>query len=578
MKKSIVYWRILMGVFPLLFLGLGCDSLSDEPEPFLQVSKTDVLFTAGEDEVKISLNTNCSEWTARVDTDGEDWCSVEEDEESFIISVSKNETFAERSTTVIVEGKGAKTERISVTQEGKSASLEIEGESVVNIPLIGGTATVHIRTNLLTDEWDFEVNDKTALLDGWCQIKKGDAQLDITVKPNPGVNARSIAITFTSKWVEGETDRVVTLTQFGKNPDLRIEAGSGVKAFENTGGQVDVNVITNIPTDEWNFELSSEDASEWCHVTKGTDDKLTIKVDANTEPSVRSVEITVTSDGIDATKYPKIAVMQAAAVPVQYLLLAEGSTWHFQAAAGSETVNIVALNLRWSCALSNPSDASWCDVTQISNSQLRIQVTENTGTSARTADIILTSEAPAQQVKITVMQAAVSSQQPQQPGDGETVKTNFSITGYENQTITVTFVEEDATESLTLDASGNGELSTTHTQAGTIKSIKATGGSEILIGRKEAAGDIKLTVNNHVVQWRTKAGEATTALIGTAAELLLKFNAPSSVTTYDFEADIDLMDQPWTPVTSTFSKTIDGKNHKIYSLNVDFGSIAGSRG
>jgi hypothetical protein len=46
MKKNSMYRQLLAGVFPLLFLGLGCDSTADEPEPFLQVSKINVLFTA----------------------------------------------------------------------------------------------------------------------------------------------------------------------------------------------------------------------------------------------------------------------------------------------------------------------------------------------------------------------------------------------------------------------------------------------------------------------------------------------------------------------------------------------------
>ncbi|KAA6347203.1 hypothetical protein EZS27_005308 [termite gut metagenome] len=675
MKKNSIYWQMLAGVFPLLFLGLGCDSTSDEPDPFLQVSKTDILFTAEEDEANVAVETNYSKWTVLVDTDGEGWCLVKKDEKRIIISVLKNEGFVERSTTVSVEGKGVKAE-ISVTQEGKSAFLEINTESVVKIQTAGGKATVSIDTNLLNDEWDFELNDETALSD-WCVIEKGDAQLDITVKPNPGVNERSVAIAFTSKWIEDEIDRVVTLTQFGKALILQIAPGSGMKAFESTGGQDYVNVVTNLSIDEWEYLLSDEDASEWCHVTKSEeDDKLIINVDPNTGTSVRNVEITMTADKIDAAKYPKIAVMQAG-VPTSHLLQVEGSTWHFQATGGSETVNIKTLNIpadKWGYKLSNNSSASsssWCEVTKIADNQLKIQVSANKEAYERSIDITVTSDlvTAEQQPKFTVKQAAAGSSSDPfltiQPADktislaaaaitktinvdtnisdwsvsvdnaswctvtkgtgtlaisasknegaartakvtvkagsnpslnveitvnqaaatsgsdpGETINTNFSISGYEGQTLEVAFVDNNTPGSLTLDASGNGVLATTHTQALTIKSIKATGGSAIWIGRKETSGEIKLAVNSttHAVQWRTKTGDAATALIGTAAELLLKFNASSTVTTYEFEADIDLMDQPWTPVTSTFSKTIDGQHHKIYNLNVDFGDLTTPQG
>jgi hypothetical protein len=230
------------------------------------------------------------------------------------------------------------------------------------------------------------------------------------------VNERSVAITLASKWIEGETNRVVTLVQFGKNLILQIAPGSGMKAFESTGGQAYVNVVTNLPIDEWGYVFSDENASEWCHVTKSEeDDKLIINVDPNTGKTVRSVEITVKSDGIDAAKYPKIAVMQAGAA--SSLLLVEGSTWHFQATGGSETVNIMALNIpadKWGFALSNPGNASWCNVTKITDNQLRILVSENTGASARSAEITVTSSLvpAAQQPKFTVNQAAASSSDP----------------------------------------------------------------------------------------------------------------------------------------------------------------------
>ncbi|KAA6325709.1 hypothetical protein EZS27_025108 [termite gut metagenome] len=162
---------------------------------------------------------------------------------------------------------------------------------------------------------------------------------------------------------------------------------------------------------------------------------------------------------------------------------------------------------------------------------------------------------------------------------GETGPFNFSITGYEGQIITVTF-DGNATEDVTLSANGNGKLTNSQTPR-TIKSIKlkATGGKDILIGRKEDSGNIILSVDNstHAVKWRTKTDNNATALIGTAAELLLKFNAPTAVTTYEFEADIDLMDQQWEPV-ATLSKNIDGKGHKIYNLNMtlDFGGATTS--
>jgi hypothetical protein len=125
---------------------------------------------------------------------------------------------------------------------------------------------------------------------------------------------------------------------------------------------------------------------------------------------------------------------------------------------------------------------------------------------------------------------------------------------------------------VTLSAKGNGKLTTSQTSR-TIKSIilKATEGKDILIGRKEDSGNIILSVDNttHTVKWRKKADEATTALIGTAAELSLGFHAEPAVTKYEFVADIDLMDQQWEPVDSLHAtNTVDGQHHKISNLNI----------
>ncbi|KAA6348812.1 hypothetical protein EZS27_003790 [termite gut metagenome] len=164
---------------------------------------------------------------------------------------------------------------------------------------------------------------------------------------------------------------------------------------------------------------------------------------------------------------------------------------------------------------------------------------------------------------------------------------DITVPAYASQTIEVTLIDdEEATGSadepekvqVQLDNAGKGSL---WIGDKVIKSIeKISGGTPILIGRKKA-GESKITVElnvdgSHKVQWRTKEGDNTTALIGTAAELLLKFTgAPSTITTYIFEADIDLMSQTWVPVSS-FTKIIDGNGHKIHNLKITEDFTTGS--
>jgi hypothetical protein len=65
-------------------------------------------------------------------------------------------------------------------------------------------------------------------------------------------------------------------------------------------------------------------------------------------------------------------------------------------------------------------------------------------------------------------------------------------------------------------------------------------------------------------------------LIGTLAELKKLNNTECDV--YEFEADIDLVGEEWHPLTGTFSKTIDGKGHKIDNFNVNLGTISATQG
>ncbi|KAA6347206.1 hypothetical protein EZS27_005311 [termite gut metagenome] len=171
---------------------------------------------------------------------------------------------------------------------------------------------------------------------------------------------------------------------------------------------------------------------------------------------------------------------------------------------------------------------------------------------------------------------------------GVAVPTDATITvlAYADQTIEVTLIDDDeATESagepeivsVPLDEIGTGSL---YIGDKVIKSIqKVSGGTPILIGRKKAGEDKITVVLNvdaaHKVQWRTKESDATTALIGTAAELLLRFNAPNTVTTYEFESDIDLVGEEWVPVEELSSGvTVDGQHHKIYGLIINSAATA----
>ncbi|KAA6329904.1 hypothetical protein EZS27_021334 [termite gut metagenome] len=338
-------------------------------------------------------------------------------------------------------------------------------------------------------------------------------------------------------------------------PFLTIaEADKAISFTADNAAPLTITVSTNVS--DWSASADAANRS-WCTVTPNPSDKtISISVSANTGVA-RTATVTVTAGSLTPVT---ITVTQAAAgssPDLPSLTIAdEDKNINLNAAGVAQTITVTTNVSDWSAT----ANANWCTAVK-GTGTLAISATPNTG-AERTATVTVTA-GDLTPVIITVTQEAATPSQ--------TINTNFSISGYEGQTLEVAFVDNNTPGSLTLDASGNGVLATTHTQALTIKSIKATEGKDILIGRKEDSGNIILSVDNstHAVKWRTKTDDNATALIGTAAELSLRFHAEDPVTNYEFEADIDLMDQEWTPVSSLAEgKTVDGQQHKIYNLNI----------
>ncbi|KAA6335524.1 hypothetical protein EZS27_016257, partial [termite gut metagenome] len=434
---------------------------------------------------------------------------------------------------------------VSVTQELPTLTIA-ENENTQNIEAVGGKVSLSIiTTNIPFGELS------VVSTDGWCNAAIENGKLEITVQSNTGDDTpeRQTELTISSVKLPG-IEAKLTVIQLGTKPVLQIPVGSDAPSFGYQGGSQIIALTTNIL--DIGIVYDNQPSSIWCSAII-TNKQLTITVTPNTGETERYVTITLSAEDVPSVT---ITVTQA---PVPSLEVTD-NTVSFESTGGNKIVDIttnIPVN-DWSAL----SDATWCHVEQ-SSDHLTIIADVTPGLEERTATITVSSTLIPLPKTITVTQGKIDT------------GTDFSITGYENQIFDVAFYNNATTSKLALDANGNGRLATTNSNL-MIKSIKAAGGSEIFIGRKEASGDIKLAVNNHAIQWRTKTNDDATALIGTVAEFLLRFNAAASVTTYEFEADIDLMDQTWAPITSTFSKTIDGKHYKIYNLNVNLGTLTGS--
>ncbi|KAA6329423.1 hypothetical protein EZS27_021772 [termite gut metagenome] len=349
-------------------------------------------------------------------------------------------------------------------------------------------------------------------------------------------------------------------------PYLRIdEANKTITLLAIEGDSKVIPVETN--TSEWTVHVNDEgNGTDWLFASKESGNIVISTLKKNESSAGRSTQVIVGVKNV--SEQVVINVTQLGNGPV--LQLKEESPVILQKNQGDSLVTVIT-NIpegEWDFVLLSDQSVSWIQVEKAGNSQLRLSVEENTGLP-RSVEVTLTSTLipETQQQKFTVTQQGTITA----PGVG----TNFSITGYESQTITVTFTDNTTSE-LILDDTGYGTLPLSDGSPRTIKSIQAGDGDAIKIGRKESATDgIVLSMGRFALEWRTKDNDGLTPLINTAAELLNRFSylrpeGKEGTITYLFESDIDLMGEKLTtPLSGTLTQSIDGNHHTIYGVNVE---------
>jgi uncharacterized protein YjdB len=141
----------------------------------------------------------------------------------------------------------------------------------------------------------------------------------------------------------------------------------------------------------------------------------------------------------------------------------------------------------------------------------------------------------------------------------------IQLTGSTAPSLTLTYTD-GSTEELTIQ---DGRALFTGSQK-IIKSLTPKNGSPILIGRK-AESSIGLKFNGASLVLRDAVDGVIP--IGTYAEFQLINGALGK--SYKLEADLDLMSQPWTPI-SVFTGTFDGDRHTVANLFIN--TNAGNQG
>ena len=160
---------------------------------------------------------------------------------------------------------------------------------------------------------------------------------------------------------------------------LEFTAESGSKAF---------NIKSNT-----SWTVSSD--KSWCAVSPESgknNGSVTVRVSENTQTSARTATVTVRSEiGILTVKVTQDEANAAISL--------DTSSLEFTASSGSKSFTITS-NTSWTVS----SDQSWCSVSPSSgsnNGSVKVKVSENTQTSARTATITVKTDVGSRTVSVT---------------------------------------------------------------------------------------------------------------------------------------------------------------------------------
>ncbi|MFH1119965.1 MAG: BACON domain-containing carbohydrate-binding protein [Bacteroidota bacterium] len=337
-------------------------------------SSQNVTAVAGSTAFTITSNTS---WNAQSNAG---WCTVTPSgtgNGTLTATYTANTGTTSRTATITVSATGAGNQMVTVVQSGNGVTLSVTPSSQ-NVTAAAGSTAFTVASNT---SWTAQSNA------GWCTVTpsgNGNGTLTATYTTNTGTTSRTATITVSAT---GAGNQTVTVVQAGTTVILTITPSN--QSVPASSGNTSFTITSN---SGW---IAQSNAG-WCVVTpSGTGNgTLTASYTENVSISSRMALITVSSSGAsDLT----VTVTQAGAV---ITLSVTPSSQNVSSAAGSAEF-VVASNTSWTAQ----TGAGWCTVTSsgTGNGTISANYSENSGTTSRTAVIIVSAPGAANQT-VTLMQ------------------------------------------------------------------------------------------------------------------------------------------------------------------------------
>lgn len=310
MKRILYYISVLTGG-ALLLAGCEGDTITLEADPVvpeattLRVSSENPLYSAQDGsvrfktpggEVEFAVETNADAWSCT--NSNETWLSVEQNEYdgTLTLRVERNEEASEPKAEVVItagEGAGAKTQKISVTQNAAGTPEIVATPNQLTIAACGSVLTASTEIACNYEDWEFTQSCS------WMLVERKENKLVFTAEENASPEPRQVEVKLSAGYGDKSVCETIVVAQDGK---AFVKALPEALSFDYRGGTKTIAVSSN-------FEWSYKSDAGWFTVTR-EGDVLTVTADPYEGEQGQTKNIELTTGTGENTDVLQVAVSQ----------------------------------------------------------------------------------------------------------------------------------------------------------------------------------------------------------------------------------------------------------------------------
>lgn len=268
----------------------------ESPDPVLNISESEITVKAegGQSEISIEI-VNPAENGEIKATAAANWVTVTSaTTTAIVLDVDENTDTESRETTVTVTytyGEGETIEEtITVNQEGRVPDPELSlSTNEITVAADGDLAEISVE---ITDPADDGAISAESSVD-WITVTSANTSVvNFTIDENPETSPREGTVTVTYTYGGGkEIEETITVNQEARVPDPELSIPQTAITVPADGGETEVAIEILNPAE--NGQVVAVSNVSWITVPATSTSSVTIKVDANVEPSTREGVVTV---------------------------------------------------------------------------------------------------------------------------------------------------------------------------------------------------------------------------------------------------------------------------------------------